>query len=93
MKVRVTMEVVGRKIDEVLSGPNADEIVGAAKSKVARELGWKGLFLTPLTPLAFAQMAVKQYNEAHRANYTIPNTCDEFLKLGEGLGYITFLDG
>jgi hypothetical protein len=92
MKVRVTMDVAGRAIDEVLTGPNAESIVAAAKAQVTKALGWKGMFLNAFSTLRFAQMAVEKYNEAHRTSYAIPDNCDDFLKLGEGLGYIKILE-
>ena len=91
MKVRVTMEVADRKIDEVVTGVNADDILAQAKSRVERELGWKGFFLKAFTPLAFGQEAVRRYNAATDSRYAIPETCDEFLHLGVDLGYFTIL--
>lgn len=91
MKVRVTMSVAGRQIDEILTGTTADDVLSQAKAHVAKELGWKGLFLSAMTPLAFAQKAVELYNGAHQTQYTSPTTADEFLHLGQDLGYITLL--
>lgn len=83
------MAVAGRSIDEALTGPNADDILAQAKARVAKELGWKGLFLSAMTPLAFAQKAVELYNTAHQTKYAPPQSADEFLRLGQDLGYIT----
>ena len=91
MNVRVTMEVAGRRIDEALTGPNADDVLAQAKARVAKELGWKGLFLSAMTPLGFAQKAVELYNGSHQAKYALPQSADEFLKLGQDLGYIAIL--
>ena len=91
MKVRVTMSVAGRQIDEILTGTTADDVLSQAKSHVAKELGWKGLFLSAMTPLAFAQKAVELYNGAHQTQYKSPTTAEEFLHLGQDLGYITLL--
>lgn len=91
MKVRVTMSVAGRQIDEILTGTTADDVLSQAKAHVAKELGWKGLFLSAMTPLAFAQKAVELYNGAHQTQYTSPTTADDFLHLGQDLGYITLL--
>jgi hypothetical protein len=89
--VRVTMSVAGRQIDEILTGTTADDVLSQAKAHVAKELGWKGLFLSAMTPLAFAQKAVELYNGAHQTQYTSPTTAEEFLHLGQDLGYITLL--
>ena len=91
MKVRVTMDVMGRQIDETLVGQDADDIVSQSKARVAQELGWMGVFLRPLSPLAFAQEAVRRYNSAHATSYALPQSADEFLKLGQDLGYLTVL--
>ena len=91
MKIRVTMDVADHHINEVVEGVTAEEIVSIAKSKLAKELGWKGLFLKALSPLSFAQQAIGQYNSSSGTQYKIPQSCDEFLNLGQDLGYITFL--
>ena len=91
MNVRVTMEVAGRRIDEALTGPNADDVLAQAKARVAKELGWKGLFLSAMTPLGFAQKAVELYNGSHQTKYALPQSADEFLRLGQDLGYIAIL--
>lgn len=91
MKVRVTMDVAGRHVDETLQGNDATDIVSQAKSRVAQELGWMGLFLHPMSPLTFAQEAVRGYNGAHHTNYALPQSAEDFLALGRDLGYLTVL--
>jgi hypothetical protein len=91
MIVRVTMDVAGRHIDETLTGTDADDILSQAKARVAKELGWKGLFLSAMSPLTFAQEAVRRYNSSYSTNYAIPQTSDEFLTLGQDLGYVAIL--
>lgn len=85
------MDVAGRHIDETLNGPDADDVLAQAKTRVTKELGWKGLFLNAFTPLAFAQKAVELYNSAHKTTYTVPQSADEFFVLGKDLGYIAIL--
>ena len=91
MTVRVTMDVMGRHVDEVLAGRDADDIITQAKARVAEELGWLGAFLRPMSPLTFAQEAVRGYNSAHATDYAPPQSAEEFLKLGQDLGYLTVL--
>jgi len=91
MKVHVTMDVAGRHVDETLTGSSAEEVLSQAKGKVAKELGWKGLFLNAMSPLTFAQEAIRRYNKAYGTTYEIPRTADEFLHLGQDLGYVTML--
>ena len=91
MKLHVKLDIAGKSVNEVLSGTNADDIVGQAKARVARELGWKGLFLNAMTPLGFAQEAVRRINEAQKSRHAIPKSTEEFLALGRNLGYVTEL--
>ena len=85
------MEVAGQKVDETLSGRDATDVLAKAKDRVAKELGWKGLFLKAFTPLAFAQEGVRRYNDAFKTSHSIPNTAEEFFELGQELGYVTIL--
>lgn len=91
MKVRVMMDVAERHIDETLTGTDAEDILSQAKARVARELGWKGLFLSAMSPLAFAQEAVRRYNNAYKTQYALPQSADEFLILGQDLKYLIVL--
>ncbi len=91
MKIHVKMEVAGRQINEPVEGTDAEDILGQIKDRVTRELGWKGKFLLLLTPQAFAQMAVQRYNAAHKAALPVPATADDFLALGQQMGYVTVL--
>lgn len=91
MKVRVTMDVADRHIDETITGADADDILSQAKARVARELGWKGLFLNAMPPLTFAQEAVRRYNSAYKTQYALPQSADEFLTLGQDMNYLSVL--
>jgi hypothetical protein len=91
MTVRVTMDVAGRQIDETLTGKDADDVLAQAKARVAKELGLKGLFLHAISPLTFAQEAVRRYNGAYGTQYALPQSSDEFLRLGQDLGYVTII--
>ena len=92
MKVRVKIpDIAGRSVDETVTGANADDILTQAKARVAKELGWKGLFLSAMPTATFAQEAVRRYNAAYDTHYTLPHNADEFFQWGEDLGYITIL--
>lgn len=93
MTVRVTMEIAGRHVDETVTGKDADEVLSQAKARVAGELGWKGMFLRAMPTLTFAQEAVRRYNAAYGTHYEIPNDADDFMRLGQDLGYFTILPG
>ena len=92
MKVRVAIEIDGRKIDEVVEGASPENIVATAKDRLAREMGFKGLVLRAMTPVAFAQEAVRKYNQAYGKNHPIPATADDFLEFGKETGYLTVLE-
>jgi hypothetical protein len=91
MTVRVTMEIADRKIDETVTGVDANDVLTKAKARVEDELGWKGLFLKLISPLGFAQEAIRRYNEHEHTSYDVPQSAEEFLKLGTDLGYLTIL--
>jgi len=91
VKVRVKAEIAGSSVDEVLDGSSAGDILAQAKNKVAAKLGWKGLFLNAMSPMTFAQMIVRKYNEQYHAHYDIPNSPEEFVTLGVQLGYLSIL--
>jgi hypothetical protein len=91
MKVRVILTVADRSVDETLVGADADSILAQAKERVERELGWKGFFLKAISPLMFAQEAVRRYNGAYNCRYQIPQSAEEFFRLGQDLGIIQIL--
>lgn len=91
MTVRVQLPIAGRNIDETVTGKDAEDILAQAQARVARELGWKGLFVKAMSPLGFGQEAVRRYNAAHNAAYDIPQSADEFVQLSQDLGYLTLL--
>ena len=80
MNVRITMSVAGRAVDEVLSGPDADDVLAQAKQAAQVQNRQR-----------FAQKSVELYNGAHKTAYAAPQSADEFFRLGKDLGYITIL--
>ena len=84
-------DIAGRSVDETLVGTDSEDIVSQAKSRVAKELGWKGLFLHAMPTLSFAQLAVQGFNKAHGTQYDPPKSTDEFLRLGQDLGFLQML--
>jgi hypothetical protein len=91
MKLRVHFEISDRNIDETVTGETAEEILAEAKNRVARELGWKGVFLHALTTLQFAQLAVKMYNDHHGTDYHSPQSADDFVEFGRRTGNVDVL--
>lgn len=85
------MEVAGRHVDETVVGASADDILSQVKARVAKEMGWKGLFVSAMSPLQFAQEGVRRFNSSTNSTYALPQTADEFVQLGTDLGYLTVL--
>jgi nucleotide-binding universal stress UspA family protein len=92
MKLRVHFDISDRHIDETVEGPSADEILAEAKSRVAKELGWKGMFLHAMSTLQFAQLAVRLYNEHNAAGYPTPESAEEFIAFGRATGNVDVLE-
>jgi hypothetical protein len=92
MKVRVEFQLGERTIRDEVEGKDATEILSLAKSRVMKQLGWKGVFLAPLTPLTFAQEAVRRYNDHFKTNYPAPQSADQFIHFGEQTGSLTVLE-
>ena len=92
MKVRVDLEVAGRAVHETVEGTDATDLLAKAKARVAKELGWKGMFLNAMSPLAFAQLAVNLYNEKFKTEYPTPKTAEEFFEFGAKTGTLTVLE-
>jgi hypothetical protein len=93
VKLHVHFEAGDLKVDEVVTGENAEVVVAAMQKRVAQELGFlKGAVVRTMSPLKFAQEATRQYNAAYKDNAPIPATCDEFLRFGAQRNFATFLD-
>ncbi len=93
MKVRVQTETPQSPIDEVFTEPTADAVVSAMQKAVASRLGFAmRLFVNAMSPLTFAQEVVKRYNQETKKSIQLPNSCEEFLKMGEQEGIVTVLD-
>jgi hypothetical protein len=88
MTVRVKFSMGDRDINEEVTAPDADTMLAMAKDRVAKELGWKGMFLRAMSPLQFAQLAVSKYNEHFGTNYATPTSGDDFLKFGQETGNV-----
>lgn len=95
MKVRVHIQHGDIKIDEVIEGKTAAEIVVAAKAKTASKLPFGlRLAVNAMGPHAFMQELVKRYNAELKPKppVAIPNTAEEFLQTAVTLGFVTILE-
>ena len=80
-----------RKVDEVVEAVSAEDLLVQAKARVAKELGWRGMFLNAMTPLKFAQTAVAMYNDRFHTTHPAPQSAEEFIQFGKQTGNITVL--
>jgi len=92
VKIRVKFSIADRDVDEVVEGRDADSILALAKDRVAREVGWKGLFLKALSPIQFAQLVATKYNEKFGTSYAIPACGDDFIKFGLSTGNVEVIE-
>ncbi len=92
MKVRVEFQLGERSIREEVEGQDASEILSLAKARVMKKLGWKGMFLAAMSPLSFAQEAVRRYNDHFKTDYPAPQSADQFIHFGEQTGSLTVIE-
>ena len=93
MKLHVHFQTGDLKVDEVVTGENAEAVVGAMQKRVAQELGFlKGAVVRAMSPLAFAQEVTRRYNAALKDDAPIPSSCDEFLRYGIRKNFATLLE-
>ena len=93
MKVRVSYRASGISLDEVFSGTTPEAVVSAMQRRVASQVGFAvRLFVNAISPLQFAHEVVKRYNEASGKNVPPPQSCAEFIELGEAEGIATVLE-
>ena len=93
MKLHVHFDTPELRVDEVVEGQNAEAVVAAMQSRVAKELGFiKGAVVRSMSPLAFAQQATRMYNSAMKTSAPIPATCEEFLNYGVEQKFASWVD-
>ncbi|GDX40989.1 hypothetical protein LBMAG21_12810 [Armatimonadota bacterium] len=95
MKVHVHVNHTQMKVDEVVQGKNADEIVSTTKSKVAEKAPFAiKLALRGMSNQMFMQELVKRYNSEAKPPkpLPIPASADEFLQIAAQMGVVTILE-
>ena len=93
MKIQVNITHANMTINETFNGKTAEEVVGAMKSRVAKELPFAlRLAANAMGNLMFAQEVVKRYNDSEKKNLDLPKSCDEFITLAEEQGFATKLE-
>ena len=92
MRLHVHFQTGDIKVDEIVEGDTAEAITAKMQARVAQEAGFLiGTVLKRMTPLAFAQEAIRRYNTATKDSAPIPQTCEEFLKTGVSKGFATLI--
>lgn len=90
MSVQVHIDRPPIKVKETFAGRNAEEIVGKLKQRVLPELNFaQRLMVSSFSNLRFAQEIVNRYNAKEKTDYPVPNSCWDFLKSAETMGYVT----
>ncbi len=95
MKVHIHVTHPQMKVDEVIQGKNADEIVSATKSKIAEKAPFAiKLALRGMSNQMFMQELVKRYNSEAKPPkpLPIPSSAAEFLKIATQMGVATILE-
>lgn len=82
MKLQIHFQTGDLKINELLEGANADDIVAAMQKRVATDAGFLvGAVVRNMTALQFAREATRRYNAALKDDAPLPNTCAEFVEM------------
>lgn len=93
MRVQVQYQAEQIRLDELFSGKNAEEIVRQMQGRVASRVNFvMRLAVNALSPLQFSQETIRRYNDATGKSLPIPQSCEEFLQLGQNEGIVTILD-
>ena len=82
MKATVEFRHLAMEINETFTGNDADEIVGAMKSRVAKNSPFAlRLLIGGMSKAKFTQEVVTRYNDYANKTLTMPNSSEEFLEL------------
>jgi hypothetical protein len=93
MKVRVIVNSPQVQVDEVFTGDNAEAVVSAMQKAVAARLPFlMRPFVNAMSPVQFSQEVVRRYNDSARKSLPPPQSCEEFLQMGEKEGTAVILE-
>jgi len=92
MRLHIHFQTGDIRVDEIVEGDTAEIVTAKMQARVAQEVGFPiGIMLKKISPLQFAQEAIRKYNSTTSATTPIPQSCDEFLKIGIEKGFATAL--
>lgn len=90
MKVHVHLTVGEVKVDQVVTGETAEEIVASVRDQTARQAGFLiGAVIRRMTPLEFAREATRRYNTATKSDAPLPDSCEAFIRMAQEKGLAT----
>ncbi len=93
MKLHIHFQTGDFKVNEEVSGENADAVVAAMQKRVAQEAGFlAGAVIRNMTPLQFAREATRRYNTALKDDAPLPNSCGEFVQMGIAKSFATVVE-
>jgi hypothetical protein len=92
MRLHVHFQTGDIRVDEVVEGDTAETVTAKMQSRVAQEAGFlMGTVIKRMSPLQFAQEAMRRYNGATGSAASIPQSCEEFIQQGVAKGFATLL--
>jgi hypothetical protein len=93
VKLQVKFQIGDVKVDEIVEGDTAEAIVTTMQKRVAAKANFLvATVIKGMTPLQFAQEAMRRYNTSAKDNAPIPATCDEFIQNGIARQFATVLE-
>ncbi|MBC8143867.1 MAG: hypothetical protein H7Y38_20740 [Armatimonadetes bacterium] len=92
MRLHIHFQAGAIRVDEIVEGDTAEAITGKMQARVAQEAGMLiGAVIKRMTPLQFAQEATRRYNAAAKDSAALPQSCEDFLKMGVVKGFASTL--
>ncbi len=92
MRLHIHFQAGAIRVDEVVEGDTAEAITVRMQERVAQEAGMLiGAVIKRMTPLQFAQEATRRYNTAAKDAAALPQSCEDFLKMGVAKGFASTL--
>lgn len=89
MVIRMRLQINGKEIDQTFEGESANEVVDAMRKSAAEQSPWLiRAAVNRMSPLHFAQEAVKRYNSGTNGSHPIPESCEAFLTTGKTMGIV-----
>ncbi len=93
MKLRIKFDVNDVHADDIVTGKDSEDVVRQIQAEAAANAPFLvRLFINRMSPLQFAQEVVGYYSRAINKPLPKPQSCDEFIVLGEQEGIVSRLE-